>query len=297
MRLVDASKVILKHLKKEPNRDRWLLSEPQLLYLAREQSQTYLKALSSKHYSSSFHSETVSLVQSHVKQIVGNQKKLSLVDLGPGFPDKAVPIASNCKRYGVDFEYLPVDVSEIFLQIAKDEMSQYTDNIRPVQLGFDELSKLQSPGNALVMIGLSFMNFDPKEILPVLKNVAGSDGRALVASEILANDVSVAAFKEKHKTGEYQDLAFGPLKAIGFGRSDVEHDVGFEGDRIESIFTLKIDFQVSPELKLLKGSKIVTAVSYLYTEKNLVTTLKNYFSNVEILKSKEGTTVLALLSV
>src|SRR4051812_16533992 len=113
-----------KHLTPYPGKSNsFLLIEPHLLYLGAQQADDYLELMKNPKYAESFHSDTVKLIQREVLQLFpGNLKGVTLIDLGPGYPDKSLPIAASLINRKIALDYIPVDISERFLEIAEQHL-------------------------------------------------------------------------------------------------------------------------------------------------------------------------------
>lgn len=284
---------IIKCLKRE-GVDRWLLTEPHLLYLETVDAQNYLEAMKTSRYSSGFHSDAVKIITKYSGLIVGTRSRLCLVDLGPGYPDKTLPIAQYCKDKLVSLQYVPVDINQSFLDIATAEVRKYTTDIKPIQALFEECAdKIPAAPSQdiLVMIGLTFMNFSPNKILSLLKKLGGQHGRALIACEILSPGKSIDEILRRYRTPEAQEVAFNPIRSLGAVKDDITYSVEFKDGRIEMSFQLRRALANLPA-----GSNIVTAVSYRYTESELRQYIQPHFNHMDFIWSENTATVVGVLS-
>ncbi len=212
---------IIKYLK-EDGSGKWLLIEPHLLYLQADSAKSYLRAMANSKYATGFHSETVKVIASRTNDIVGDERHLCLVDLGPGYPDKAVPIASYCKEKQIKFDYVPVDINEFFLDIAVKEIKKYADNVVPIHALIEKCAdKIPDTfrNNALVMIGLTFMNFPPAQILPLLKQIGGEGARVLSLLRFLAMRKILMRSYEDIELQRHKKLLLVPLECLGLQRA------------------------------------------------------------------------------
>ena len=120
----------LKYLIKNADDD-WHFHKPHLLYQEGEQADAYLQAMKNPEYSDSFHSETVKIIAENKDKIFGISPEISLIDLGPGYPDKALA-AAKWLNENSSLDYYPVDVSQMYLDIAVDAMRPHCRFIRPI---------------------------------------------------------------------------------------------------------------------------------------------------------------------
>ncbi|MDQ7826434.1 MAG: L-histidine N(alpha)-methyltransferase [Candidatus Eremiobacteraeota bacterium] len=89
--------------------------------------------------------------------------------------------AKYLQQQGVPCTYLPVDISTAFLEIAARAMAPFVARICPIHATFETCSgRIPSSAyehTAYCMIGLTFMNFMPDRILPLLKEISRDQGR------------------------------------------------------------------------------------------------------------------------
>ena len=294
------AKEVLKCLKRNPITNSWELIEPHLLYLSPVQSNAYLKAMNSQKYSTGFHSDTIEIIRANCAEIVGKES-LCLIDLGPGYPDKALPMGEYCKRNGIALHYVPIDVSDTFLEIAEKEMKPFCVKTSPVHSMFETSAihlREVDRSCSLAMIGLTFMNFPPEVFLPLLKAIAGPSGRGLVASELRSEEGDMKPLLARYEIPEARNFGFGPLELLGLSQDDVSFRVEFNQGRIELRFKLLSNIpEVLNSKSVAVGDEVVTAVSYRYTENELNYTLEKHFSRHQIFKSVEGNAAVAVCSV
>lgn len=254
-------------------------------------------------YSSGFHSETISLINSHVTSLArAESAELVLIDLGPGFPDKALPIAKHCVLLGKKLEYWPVDVSSLFLEVAAKEVSPYAKGVTPINARFEDLptvlQRYSMGSSRLAMLGLTFMNFKPHYILRILKSIAGPTGRALVATELIDSEASIAQVLERYCLNEARAVAFGPLKQLGISEDDCSYQVTFQNGRVEMSFAVNGLIPHGLESQgFCRGDRVLTAISYRYRSEQFADLMAAHFSSVEIFKSETGKTAIAVCAV
>ncbi|MBI4370333.1 MAG: L-histidine N(alpha)-methyltransferase [Elusimicrobia bacterium] len=296
----NADQEILKHLQWDSENSRFLLTEPHLLYLTRAQSQSYLDAMGNPEYSSGFHSATVEVIKANLPTILGKfTRKVSLIDLGPGYPDKSLPIGEYLKKNKAELYYYPVDVSDSFLGLACRYMRPFAANVVPIESRFEDcVSKLPQEAaqyELFVLIGLTFMNFHHSIILTLLNQIKGPSGKVILAAELLQENAHMEDVLQRYKSDAARDVAFGPLRHLRMRPEDADHLVSFHNSRIEMSFKLR--GAIPPVLAnkgVKSGDTIVTAVSYRYRMFKLQSLCKQYFSKFEIFTSKDNSTAVAL---
>ncbi len=111
--------------------------------------------------------------------------RFEFVDLGPGTAHKEQFIFDAAKTQGKKFTYVPVDISDYYLKFAAGHATAQNIPTSPLQSSFEELpQKLTSAGPRFVSLGLTFTNYDPKEILQLLNRIAGPNGFIFVSAQI-----------------------------------------------------------------------------------------------------------------
>lgn len=99
----------LKYLR-QTSANTYELTEPHLLYLSGDQSQAYLNAMDDDAYSGTFHNATVEIIKNNLARFFPEDwQELSLIDLGPGYPDKSIPIADYFQSKGyILHHFIPI---------------------------------------------------------------------------------------------------------------------------------------------------------------------------------------------
>jgi hypothetical protein len=288
-------------LRTDPTRQgHFLLTEPHLLYMSDEQADSYLEAMHDPDYTSSFHCPTVKLIESNLPGIFENLgEAISLIDLGPGYPDKSIPMAKYLKEHGVQCTYIPVDISNSFLEIAAKAMSPLVARVHPIHATFEACSghipSSTSQHTTYCMIGLTFMNFMPDQIMPLLKKISRDRGRVIIASELITEHNSTERILSSYRTIEAQQVGFGPLHNLGLSGDEITYHPVFSNGRVELQFRLNGNpNETLQRLGLKEGHIIVTAVSYRYREEEITALMRRYFKSHRIFLSMDGSTLLTV---
>ena len=291
----------LKYLKKDEKKDNhYYLIEPHLLYLSEAQSNSYINVTKNDQYFNSFHYETLELIHSNLGKICGQNDSFSLIDLGPGYPDKSLPIARYMQSKGSLIDYYPIDISASFLQLAEKEMSSHVLAVTPICARFEECQPF-IPSQAfaktsLLMMGITFMNFDPNLIIPLLKSIAGKEGRVMLSTELITENNSIKSILSSYQIKECEEFTFGPLKNLGLDRNSVNYLAEFRNSRVETKFLLSSPFKM-PGIQLKEGDIITTAISYRYSLDDLKILLGKYFKKFDLCLSKSKKTALTICFV
>ncbi len=118
----------------------------------------------------------------YLKSIVGNlanslPNSFEYFDLGVGVENKETYFFEAFKEK--DFSYNPVDVSEYFLSIAIKSANKKSIKVNAVRASFEELQQLLQKTDRprfVSLIGLTFSNYEPQQILKLLLDIAGKNG-------------------------------------------------------------------------------------------------------------------------
>ncbi len=288
------------HLKKDPQKiNHYCLTDPHLLYLSSKQSNAYIGVTKNDKYYNTFHKESLDIIHSNLGNITPTQGTFSLIDLGPGYPDKSLPIAHYMKKKGTPIAYYPVDISPSFLNLAEEAMSDFVSRVTPIQAHFAACPSLIPPevylGPVCVMLGVTFMNFEPNVILPLLKKIAGEKGCIILAAELLTQENSAEDIVSRYDIEECETLAFGPLANLGIKKEWVRYLVEFDRSRIECKFVMNTDF-ANEKIKFKKGDTIITTLSYRYSLHELQKLLKENFTSSHLYLSESHKTTVAICS-
>ncbi|MDP2600890.1 MAG: L-histidine N(alpha)-methyltransferase [Deltaproteobacteria bacterium] len=276
----------------------WELTEPHLLYLDDEQAVGYLKLMQDQSYSKSFHNETVQLIENHLNDLFpSGERSISLIDLGPGYPDKALPMAKFLRNKNTEIYYYPVDVSLKYLDLAKEEMAPFCKGVFPINALFESAYE-QMPKDAyerpvFVMIGLTFMNFPGSSILQLLKQLARRQGGgwAIFATELITPQNQIDGILNAYRGETMGEFTFGPLRHLGFNYDRSTFEPIYENHRVEHRFTIEEEM---PGVPILKGDMVVTAISYRYSLDEITNILHKNFTNGTIWCSPSNKTALLL---
>lgn len=128
--------------------------------------------------------EYLKSISSNIVDLLPND--FEYIDLGPGTEHKEQFIFDELKRQGKKFTYVPVDISEYFLDIAETNALKQGIPVRKVKASFEELPELLNESSIprFVSIGLTFSNYEPQDILMLLKNIAGKNGYVFINAQI-----------------------------------------------------------------------------------------------------------------
>lgn len=292
-------KETIKYLKPHPiNKNCFYLKEAHLLYLSESQSKTYLDAMESPDYSNTFHTDVEEIISKNLNEMFhNNYKEISILDLGPGYPDKTIPIVKYFQSENVPINYYPIDINLYFLDLASKTIKPYARNVVPINKKFEEcancIPKEAYNAEVFCLIGLTFMNFEPKKIIELLIKISNFNGTIILASELVAKQNTIENILKNYETDAAKQVAFGPLSNLGLKIEDTEYVVEFNNSCVEMGFILKKSTPELVEHGLGIGSKIISAISFRYNEEDLHKLLSSYFKDITFFKSEDERTVVA----
>lgn len=288
------------HGEAKPTKTIWL-DRPYNLYLADCQTDAYLRLMKANAYSGAFHDPVAKLISAHTNQIIEQLPlQVDLFDLGPGYPDKTFPILEAMSSLGFDCLYIPVDIGKRFLGIASDAVEHFKFPIKPLHCLFEELpNKLKNGSVArkeayrLALLGLTFMNYRPDKILPLLGQIIEEHGLVVVATQ-LWDGGDVEPLLSPYRTTETQEFAFLLLALAGIDRSSVNYDLRFADGRVEVSFVTTRDLTLLDGTKLAAKTRLITAISYRYQKEEFLCYLSEHFSSANVIFSQESKVALGL---
>lgn len=290
--------------REDPNRRVFWLDDPAGLYVTEDQARAYLTIMDRDVYSGAFHSPIRRLLTEQACAFLPHgEGTVSFVDLGPGYPDKSLGLIGELVERRKLRHYIAVDVNSYFLRIAVDAVSRFAPGVPAVgvQEGFAHLSKAldrdfprQRKESRLFVLGLTFLNFRPRVILPILSNLVGSNDVLILATQ-LADGLSVSEMMAPYQDPSVQRFAASPLSMLGLDLGDLEFDLRFNRIRLEVGFCLRRSVMTATGQRLGSGTRIVTAVSYRYPARLLRIAMQRFFARVEEV-TDDGGTVLVLRS-
>jgi len=190
------------------------------------------------------------------------------VDLGPGTEHKEQFFFDELKRQGKQFTYIPVDISEHYLNLAETHAANQGIPVRTIQSSFEEVVEVLGKGSLprFVNIGLTFSNYEPQTILNLMREIAGEDGYLFINSQ-MRNRLDMNALQKVYAE-DGLTLADDKLKLIGLNPdTDVTPRTADEAIKVwcEVINPSK----ELEEIGVAKGDKMLVFQSLRYTPEQL----------------------------
>lgn len=219
--------------------------------------------------------------------------KFQYIDLGPGTEHKEQFIFDAAKEQGRELTYQPVDISDKYLQLSTEYASAQGLNVRPSKSSFEELpEKLGSETNPrFVSIGLTYGNYNPPEILKLLKRLAGERGTVFINAQIRER-TDIGAIRNI-----YADVAPGMVAAkIRLLGLDPETDISHieVTDEVKVWYTLGSSSPILEEKGISAGSRLMVFQSLRPSLEKLEADISKVLSNYRLLDTG-GTFIGAIL--
>lgn len=275
------------------------LDHPSYLYSTEQQAETYIDLLGDEIYAQPVHAPIKSLFSEYRTDILSALvSPIDIIDLGPGFPDITLPLLDELVATNACARYVPVDISSDFLKISCEAVSRYEITCIPVNCFFEEFSQrlqgdeLSCLGSRLIIIGVTFLNYRPKEILPLLKGLCRPEDACMIAAQITDNTSRESLLRPYLSQGARQ-LNWAVIDALGIEPSAVEYVVEFGNGRIEMGFRLLRSIETRTKLQIHANQTIITAISYRYSRGSFLKTLLSEFRRVHIYDDPEKKAALA----
>lgn len=183
-------------------------------------------------------------------------QEFDYIDLGPGTEHKEQFIFEAVKRPGKYFNYIPVDIDEKYLELAAGHAEQQGIPVVPIRSPFEELADRLPVSHMprFVSIGLTYTNYAPSTILPLLKSIAGDNGHIFINSQIRER-INMPEMVEVYSQEVY--ALMGPkIKLLGLDpvKDIAEH---WCDDGIRAWFSLKNSNDRLSKMGIHPGSKIL----------------------------------------
>jgi hypothetical protein len=196
------------------------------------------------------------------------------VDLGPGTEHKEQFFFDELQKQGKRFTYVPVDISDSFLNIARWHAEVQGIPTHPIKASFEELSQLlsDSPARRFISLGMTFSNYAPQDVLKMLRSNAGRRGFIFLNSQIRDRvDMSELQHMYQHEGAKVAD---DKLRLLGLDpMTDVSPRTADDGIRIWCT-VLKNNEQCKAQ-GIETGDKFLVFQSLRYTKEQIQNELRD----------------------
>jgi len=197
------------------------------------------------------------------------------IDLGPGTEHKEQFIFDELRKQGKTLTYVPVDISDHFLDIAESHVTKQGIPVRRMKASFEELPVLLGKPTIprFVSIGLTFSNYAPQDILKLLSNIAGEMGCAFINTQI-RDRVDMVELQKVYQDDATR-LADDKVRLIGLDPvQDITPRLADDGFRV-SCFILRSNKHLE-DIGIKSGDKLTVFQSLRYTTESLENELSDY---------------------
>jgi hypothetical protein len=263
--------------------DSWDYSDSLLLYLPGH-DETYESVQDLK---SPYHEIVTAPEREYLNEVapkVANilPQDFDYIDLGPGTEHKEQFFFDELKNQGKVFSYHPVDISERYLTLASDHAERQGTVINTIRSSFEELPNRLPPSEKkrFVSLGLTYCNYNPSEILQLLKAIRGEGGNIFINSQI-RNRIDIEKLRLI-----YQEVAIGmsapKLQLLGL---NPETDLsGLEvTDEVKVWYTITNPNEKLEEKGVETGDRILVFQSLRPTLEELDRAISREFESYELL--------------
>src|SRR4030042_3375497 len=159
-------------------------------------------------------------------------EKLNIIDIGPGNGYPVMPLLHPLKKLGVQFRYVPVDISDEMINLAVENIKiEFPDiEIKTVHLDFElgnfaeETYKLREGGfqNLMLFLGSTLGNqSDRSRVLTNFRDSMTSDDFLIIGVE-LVNLHKIDKLLKYYEGKDVENFVFTVAEEIGVKQSDGE---------------------------------------------------------------------------
>lgn len=197
------------------------------------------------------------------------------IDLGPGTEHKEQFLFDELKKQGKTFTYIPVDISDHFLDVAESHASRQGILVRTMKASFEELPELLGKPMLprFVSIGLTFSNYAPQDILKLLADIAGENGYAFINAQI-RDRVDMVELQKVYQDDAVH-LVDDKVRLIGLDPvQDITPRLADDGFRV-SCFVLRSNKHLE-DIGIKSGDTLIVFQSLRYTVETLENELSDY---------------------
>ncbi len=261
---------------KKLNNGIWDFSDSLLIYIGsgdqvyeqlQEEDTSYFKLVTKPEH------EYLQLIAKNIADMLPSN--FEYIDLGPGTEHKEQFLFDELKKQNKSFTYVPVDISDHFLEMAESHATSQGIPVRKVKASFEELPEVlgEPVVPRFVSIGLTFSNYAPQEIIELLTKIAGSNGYAFINAQ-MRDRVDMDELQKVYQE-DVVKLVDDKVQLIGLDPiQDITPRLMDDGFRL-SCFILRSNKELE-DLGINSGDKMIVFQSLRYTKESLESELANY---------------------
>ena len=254
----------------------WDFSDSLLVYIGsgdavyeqlQEEDTSYFKLVTKPEH------EYLQLIAKNIADILPND--FEYIDLGPGTEHKEQFLFDELKKQGKTFTYVPVDISDHFLEMAESHATSQGIPVRKVKASFEELPEVlrESTTPRFVSLGLTFSNYAPQEILKLLTDIAGVNGFVFINAQ-MRDRVDMIELQKVYQEDAVR-LVDDKVRLIGLDPStDISPRIADDGFRVSCLVINSNP--VLENIGIASGDKLIVFQSLRYTKESLESELAQY---------------------
>lgn len=198
------------------------------------------------------------------------------IDLGPGTEHKEQFLFNEFKKKGKQFTYIPVDISDYFLDIAEQHALKQHLKTKKIKSSFEELPDILGKSSLprfVSLIGLTFSNYAPQDILNLLKNISGENGYILIDAQ-MRDRIDMSELQDVYQN-DVIPLVDKKIELIGLNpNTDISPRIVYDGFRVWCS-VIKSNGRLE-KIGIKAGDKLMVLQSLRYTKESLESELKNF---------------------
>lgn len=288
----------------------WNIADSKLWYLTPEQAQSYLDFQSTPDYQKKVGPKEWTLLNEHIDSILDEtgKKPLNVIDLGCGNGRKAGLFLRAMKERKIKVRYCPIDISGHMVKQAMQEIENIGGaEIINVHWNISDFENLQNvvpllkideyKTNFFLLLGNTFGNFETHELLYSIRSSMKDGDLILIGNGLNNKRMEEDIVKSCKENKLWNSFMSAVPKLLGLKEDNLELDVRFKNDRLETLYAIKkdatIEFQ-DKKIEFYKGDQIIVGFTYHYEKDELMSYLKMYFGDVSLFTLKDGSYTLAL---
>jgi hypothetical protein len=190
------------------------------------------------------------------------------VDLGPGTAHKEQFIFDAAKKASKKFTYLPVDINNHYLTLAKDYAEAQSITVTPILSSFENLETALPNTHTprFVSLGLTFGNYQPLDVLKQLTHIGGVGGYVFIEVQ-LRDRVDMDIITEIYRD-DAPELGNPKLHLIGLN-PDTDIASSRTDDGIRIWYTLKNSTSELEAKGINAGDQLLMFQSLRYTKESI----------------------------
>lgn len=207
--------------------------------------------------------------------------KLNIIDIGPGNGTPILPLLRPLKDLGVEFRYVPVDISKEMLALAADTVKKEFPEVtvKPLQLDFEQGNfaeatySLREDGfqNLMLLLGTTLGNqSDRSRVLTNFRDSMTSSDFLIIGVE-LVNLHKIDKLLKHYRGEDAEHFVFTAAESIGLQPDQGTFEAVFNKElhQIENYFIFNcevaLDF-AGEQINFEEGDRLLLARSHKFTE-------------------------------